>query len=85
MAAPVLVPHPRGKSTVWTHFGFKAKEDGSIEDWKKVFYHDCGSEIGYSGNTSNLTYHWEKRHPELFTAFKEKQRINGESSSSEPR
>ena len=65
---------------------FKLKDDGLIEGWKKVICRQCSSTIGYSRNTSNLTYHLEKRHPDLFTAFKEKQRINeqkteGSSSS----
>ena len=27
-----LVPHPRAKSSIWTHFGFKAKSDGNVAE-----------------------------------------------------
>jgi len=64
-----LVFHQR--STIWTHFGFKSKEDESIEDWKKVFCQECEHAIGYSGNTSNLSFHLEKNHPVMYKAFKE--------------
>lgn len=69
-----LIAHPRGKSSIWTHFGFKAK-DGSVSNWKKVFCRACDREIPYSGNTSNLSYHLSKFHPELMAEVnKEKKR-----------
>ena len=55
-----LVPHPRAKSLIWTHFGFKAKSDGNVADWKKVVCHACNQQLAYSGNASNLTYHLRK-------------------------
>ena len=76
------MPHPCGKSTIWTHFGFKAKGDGSIEDWKKVFCRECEHAVSYSGNTSNLSYHLEKNHPAIFTAFKESQQTSEQNSIS---
>ena len=70
-----LVPHPRAKSSIWTHFGFKAKSDGNIVDWKKVVCCACNQQLAHSGNTSNLTYHLSKLHPNIMAEInKEKKR-----------
>jgi len=59
-----LVTHPHAKSSVWIHFGFKAKKE-TVSNWKKVFCHTCDKEIAYSGNTYNLSYHLNKFYSEL--------------------
>ncbi|XP_040854477.1 E3 SUMO-protein ligase ZBED1-like [Ochotona curzoniae] len=61
-----LVAHPRAKSKVWKYFGFDADADGCILQWKKISCRICMAQIAYSGNTSNLSYHLEKNHPEEF-------------------
>ena len=61
-----LVPLPNGKSTVWKYFGFIHNSAGKIEDKKKVYCKLCDPPfaLSYSTNTSNLTYHLERKHPE---------------------
>ncbi|XP_048833908.1 E3 SUMO-protein ligase ZBED1-like [Brienomyrus brachyistius] len=64
-----LVAHPRAKSKVWKYFGFDTDADGCILHWKKIYCRICMAQIAYSGNTSNLSYHLEKNHPEEFCEF----------------
>lgn len=64
-----LVAHPRAKSKVWKYFGFDTDAEGCILQWKKIYCRICVSQIAYSGNTSNLSYHLEKNHPEEFCEF----------------
>ncbi|KAM9328684.1 polyprenol dehydrogenase isoform 1-T1 [Pholidichthys leucotaenia] len=64
-----LVAHPRAKSKVWKYFGFDTDADGCILHWKRIYCRVCMSQIAYSGNTSNLSYHLEKNHPVEFTEF----------------
>nr|XP_026237278.1 zinc finger BED domain-containing protein 1 [Urocitellus parryii] len=64
-----LVAHPRAKSKVWKYFGFDTNAEGCILQWKKIYCRICMSQIAYSGNTSNLSYHLEKNHPEEFCEF----------------
>ena len=61
-----LVPLPNGKSIVWKYFGFIPNSSGKIEDKKKVYCKLCDPlfALSYSTNTSNLTYHFERKHPE---------------------
>ncbi|XP_029942976.1 zinc finger BED domain-containing protein 1 [Salarias fasciatus] len=61
-----LVAHPRAKSKVWKYFGFDTDADGCILHWKRIYCRVCMSQIAYSGNTSNLSYHLEKNHPVEF-------------------
>ncbi|XP_013361045.1 PREDICTED: zinc finger BED domain-containing protein 1 [Chinchilla lanigera] len=61
-----LVAHPRAKSKVWKYFGFDTNADGCILHWKRIYCRICRAQIAYSGNTSNLSYHLEKNHPEEF-------------------
>ncbi|KAG7257378.1 hypothetical protein CRUP_006073 [Coryphaenoides rupestris] len=63
---PNLVAHPRAKSKVWRYFGFDTDADGCILHWKRIYCRVCMSQIAYSGNTSNLSYHLEKNHPAEF-------------------
>ncbi|KAM9821152.1 E3 SUMO-protein ligase ZBED1-like [Neosynchiropus ocellatus] len=58
-----LVAHPRAKSKVWKYFGFDTDADGCILHWKRIYCRVCMTQIAYSGNTSNLSYHLEKNHP----------------------
>ncbi|XP_049727571.1 E3 SUMO-protein ligase ZBED1 [Loxodonta africana] len=64
-----LVAHPRAKSKVWKYFGFDTDAEGCILQWKKIYCRICMAQIAYSGNTSNLSYHLEKNHPEEFCEF----------------
>ncbi|KAM9832692.1 E3 SUMO-protein ligase ZBED1-like [Aulostomus maculatus] len=64
-----LVAHPRAKSKVWKYFGFDTDADGCILHWKRIYCRVCLSQIAYSGNTSNLSYHLEKNHPVEFSEF----------------
>ncbi|KAM3857191.1 E3 SUMO-protein ligase ZBED1-like [Diretmus argenteus] len=64
-----LVAHPRAKSKVWRYFGFDTDADGCILHWKRIYCRVCMSQIAYSGNTSNLSYHLEKNHPLEFSEF----------------
>ena len=61
-----LVPLPKAKSAVWKYYGFIVNASGKIEDRKKVFCKLCDPPfaLAYSTNTSNLTYHLERKHPE---------------------
>ncbi|MGH0144111.1 UNVERIFIED_CONTAM: hypothetical protein FKN15_063018 [Acipenser sinensis] len=64
-----LVAHPRAKSKVWRYFGFDTDAEGCILQWKKIYCRICMAQIAYSGNTSNLSYHLEKNHPDEFCEF----------------
>lgn len=64
-----LVAHPRAKSKVWKYFGFDTDADGCILHWKRIYCRVCMTQIAYSGNTSNLSYHLEKNHPVEFSEF----------------
>ncbi|XP_068447070.1 E3 SUMO-protein ligase ZBED1-like [Clinocottus analis] len=64
-----LVAHPRAKSKVWKYFGFDTDANGCIVHWKRIYCRVCMSQIAYSGNTSNLSYHLEKNHPVEFSEF----------------
>ncbi|MBN3293074.1 ZBED1 protein, partial [Polypterus senegalus] len=64
-----LVAHPRAKSKVWKYFGFDTDAEGCILQWKKIYCRICMAQIAYSGNTSNLSYHLEKNHPDEFCEF----------------
>ena len=61
-----LVPLPNGKSIVWKYFVFIPNSSGKIEDKRKVYCKLCDPPfaLSYSTNTSNLTYHLERKHPE---------------------
>lgn len=61
-----LVAHPRAKSKVWRYFGFDTDADGCILHWRRIYCRICMTQIAYSGNTSNLSYHLEKNHPAEF-------------------
>ena len=64
--AEKLLPLPHAKSTVWKYFGFIPDSSGKIEDKKKVYCNLCNPPfaLSYSTNTTNLTYHLERKHPE---------------------
>ncbi|XP_021427091.1 zinc finger BED domain-containing protein 1 [Oncorhynchus mykiss] len=64
-----LVAHPRAKSKVWRYFGFDTDADGCILHWRRIYCRICMTQIAYSGNTSNLSYHLEKNHPVEFCEF----------------
>ena len=51
---------------MWKYFGFISSTSGKIEDKRKVFCKLCDPPfaLSYVTNTSNLTYHLERKHPE---------------------
>ena len=57
---------PNGKSIVWKYFGFIPNLSRKVEDKRKVYCKLCDPPFGfsYSTNTSNLTYHLDRKHPE---------------------
>ena len=60
---------PKGaKSIYWAHFGFEVDKDGRRIDEKNVRCHLCNKAIGYSGNTTNLSQHLNKWHPEVLSS-----------------
>jgi len=61
-----LVPLHNGKSVVWKYFGFITNASKKIKDKKRVFCKLCNPPfaLSYSTNTSNLTYHLKRKHPE---------------------
>ena len=68
-----LISLPNAKSKAWEYFGFPGDSKGSIIDKKKVLCKLCQPTvaIAYSTNTSNLTYHLQKRHPEEYAKVAE--------------
>ena len=63
LTAEELVPLP---NVAWKYFGFIANASKKIKDKKRVFCKLCDPpfSLSYSTNTSNLTYHLERKHPE---------------------
>jgi len=63
-----LVPLPNGKSSVWRYFGFTTNASKKITNKKKVYCKLCDKPfaLAYSTNTSNLTYHLERKHTEEY-------------------
>ena len=60
-----LVSLPNAKSKVWKYFGFPGDSKGKIIDNKKVYCKLCEPAVAISySDTSNLTYHFLKRHLE---------------------
>uniref|UniRef100_A0A1X7T3T3 BED-type domain-containing protein n=1 Tax=Amphimedon queenslandica TaxID=400682 RepID=A0A1X7T3T3_AMPQE len=73
-----LVPNPKAKTKVWENFGCAADENGTVLDKKKVVCRLCRRSIGYSGNTTNLTYHI-RAHPTIY-----KQQVEQKEVAAEP-
>ena len=57
----------RAKSKVWKYFGFTANESGTIVSKTQVKCTLCRNDISFCGNTMNLSYHLERKHPEQFS------------------
>ncbi len=55
--ATCLVALPGAKRKVWKFFGFETDEKGTIVNKGRVKCRICDVSIGYSRNTTNLTYH----------------------------
>ena len=62
LKAPVGV-----KSKVWKYFGFATNEAGVIVNKTRVTCTLCKQNISFCGNTTNLSYHLERKYPEQFT------------------
>lgn len=62
---PDIQPAPMHfKSKVWTHFGFY-KLQGKVElDMSKTVCRLCHGQLSYCGNTTNMTAHIARHHPE---------------------
>lgn len=63
MEVEIVKPPQKFKSEVWKFFGFLK---GSEE--KKVVCIKCKAIMKYSGNTTNMSYHLRRHHPELGNA-----------------
>lgn len=72
------MPNPKAKSKVWENFGFAADENGTVLDKKKVVCRLCRQSIGYSGNTTNLTYHIQRVHPTIYKQQAEQKEVAAE-------
>ena len=55
------------KSKVWKYFGFATNEAGIIVNKTWVMCTLCKQNTSFCGNTTNLSYHLERKHPEQFT------------------
>ena len=55
------------KSKVWKYFGFTTNESGMIVSKTQVKCTLCRNDISFCGNTTNLSYHLERKHPEQFS------------------
>ena len=62
-----LKPLSGAKSKVWRYFRFETNEAGVIMNKTGVKCTICKPDIGYCGNTTNLTYHLKRKHPEQFS------------------
>lgn len=64
LVAERLVPLPNGKSIVWKYFKFIPNLSGMVEDKSKVHCKLCDPlfTLLYSTNTSDLTYHLDRKH-----------------------
>ena len=54
----------RAKSKVWKYFVFTTNESGTIVSKTRVKCTICRNDISFCGNTTNLSYHLERKHPE---------------------
>ena len=69
MAAPTqhelidFVPNKSAKSNVWKNFGFY-KDDKGV-DKKRVVCKLCSNVFKYSGNTTNLNDHMQRKHKDV--------------------
>ena len=57
------------KSKVWKYFGFTTNEAGTIVSKTRVKCTLCRNDISFCGNTTNLSYHLEQKHPEQFSEY----------------
>lgn len=65
---PELKPPPSHfKSKVWAHFGFFALKGKGDLDMSKAVCRLRHAHIAYCGNTTNVTAHLARHHPELMT------------------
>ena len=54
-----LKPLSSSKSKVWKFFGFTVDESGEITDKTRLVCRLCDRRVPYSGNTTNLFYHFQ--------------------------
>ncbi len=80
-----LLPLEGVKSSMWTHFGFQAKEGKMVEPDKKkrkrVYCKLCPSNFSYTGNTTNMWNHLKESHIEEYRTCKEDSSASPQSSS----
>ena len=62
-----LRPPTGAKSKVWKYFRFATNEAGIVVSKTRVKCTLCKHEFNFSGNTTNLSYHLERKHPEQFS------------------
>ena len=77
-----LLPLEGAKGVVWKFFGFQSKDGVFVEKDKQkrniVYCKVCFQSIKYCGNTTNLHFHLQTKHP---TEYNE---LINESASSKP-
>lgn len=54
------------KADVWEHFGFKKKKESNDLDKSIAVCKLCGTNVKYSGNTTNLRAHLKRHHLDKF-------------------
>ena len=63
--AEIKPPPSHFKSKVWTHFGFFALKEKVELDMSKAICKLCNAHAAYGGNTTTLTAHLARHHPEV--------------------
>ena len=58
----IMKPSFKTKSAIWKNFGFPTDDTGTVTDQKKTICRLCRAVIAYSGNTSTLKSHFQRRH-----------------------
>ena len=64
------------KSKVWKYFEFPVNDAGTINNNKEVYCNLCYHKLSYSGNTINLFYHLEAKHPSEFSEIAPKKKAS---------
>ena len=80
----VIVPNPKAKSEVWSYFGFPGADDGSgrILTKTRAICRLCTEDQPYKNNTSNLFYHLERHHKDVYAKLKKSASTSKESQQS---
>ncbi|ROL48291.1 Zinc finger BED domain-containing protein 1 [Anabarilius grahami] len=60
----IFPPPTKVKSKIWENFGFYAKPDSQTLDMSHAICKNCKIKVKYSGNTTNLSLHMSRHHPD---------------------